>query len=142
MIVQGLILLSCVFGLSRPHITTFCVFGESLWITPTLFIINNRHLYQNIRRPSKLDIHICGPRPEPTYYVCFQAQELCKEQSNILKLLCLFFYSIKDLSVDNTSGLPIMGKKVASISLIMIMIIITDHNLDLQESGATCVFVT
>ena len=90
MIVQGLILLSCVFGLSRPHITTFCVFGESLWITPTLFIINNRHLYQNIRRPSKLDIHICGPRPEPTYYVCFQAQELCKEWSNHLKPLCIF----------------------------------------------------
>ena len=89
-IVQGLILLSCVFGLSRPHITTFCVFGESLWITLTLFIINNRHLYQNIRRPSKLDIHICGPRPEPTYYVCFQAQELCKEQSNNLKPLCIF----------------------------------------------------
>ena len=57
-------------------------------------------------------------------------------------IMYLFFYSIKDLSVDNTSGLPIMGKKVASISLIMIMIIITDHNLDLQESGATCVFVT
>ena len=48
-------------------------------------------------------------------------------------IMYLFFYSIKDLSVDNTSGLPIMGKKVASISLIMIMIIITDHNLDLQE---------
>ena len=89
-IVQGLILLSCVFEPSRPHITTFCVFAESLWITPTLFTINNRHLYQNIRRPSKLDIHICGPRPEPTYYVCFQAQELCKEQSNNLKPLCIF----------------------------------------------------
>ena len=64
-------------------------------------------------------------------------------------IMYLFFYSIKDLSVDNTSGLPIMGKKVASISLIMIMIIITDHNLEhiivarfeLQESSATCVFV-
>ena len=144
MIVQGLILLSCVFGLSRPHITTFCVFGESLWITPTLFIINNRHLYQNIRRPSKLDIHICGPRPEPTYYVCFQAQELCKKQSiqQPQTIMYLFFYSIKDLSADNTSGLQITGKKVASISLIKIIIIITDHNLDLQESGTTCVFIT
>ena len=48
-------------------------------------------------------------------------------------IMYLFFYSIKDLSADNTSGLPITGKKVASISLIMIMIMITDHNVDLQE---------
>ena len=55
-------------------------------------------------------------------------------------IMYLFFYSIKDLSADNTSGLPITGKKVASISLIKIIIIITDHNLDLQESSARCVF--
>ena len=102
MIVQGLILLSCVFGLSRPHITTFCVFWRTL-IDNTDIIYNkynkyNRHLYQNIRRPSKLHRYSHMWSKARTYLLCVfsgtgAVQGMIQPPQTIMYL---FFYSMKD----------------------------------------------